>query len=202
MNRKLNGLCIGLTSAMLAFGLGACGKSDREGDGNREGEQAAAEAGERGSRAQERPAPTTEITMASLAGDWGFDAEEIRTALREQMEAELDEIEDAAEREQARAMMQMFEQGMMDAMVEGLTGMTITLNADGSMAASGVDLDGEPDTARGTWTLDDRKVTMTAASGDGPDEAVEGRVIDRNTIEVDFDEIGESGVWFKLRRKP
>jgi hypothetical protein len=191
MNRKIGRLTVGLTAATLALGLGACGKSDRDGDREREP----------GSRAQERQRTTTEITMATLAGDWGFDPEEMRASFRDQMEQDLAAIEDPAQREQMRAQMQMFEQMMMGPLIEAISGTVVSLNADGTMTATLVDAEGNPETATGVWTLDGRDVTLTAGADEGPKEDLKGRVIDIDTMEMTLEDIGESGVMARLRRK-
>lgn len=192
MNRKMGRLTAGLMAATLAVSLGACGKKERDGE-QREGQQ--------GARAQERQRNTTEISMSSLAGEWGFDPEEMRAAFRDQMEQDLAAIEDPAQREQMRAQMQMFEQMMMGPMIEAISGTIVTLNADGTMTATLVNPEGDSETASGVWTFDGRDVTLSAGADGEPKEDLKGRVIDIDTMEVNLEDIGESGVMARLRRR-
>ncbi len=192
MNRKMGRLTAGLMVATLAVSLGACGKKEREGE-QREGQQ--------GSRTQERQRTTTEITTATLAGEWGFDPEEMRQAFRDQMEQDLAAVEDPAQREQMQAEMRMFEQMMMGPMVEAISGTVVTLNADGTMTATLINPEGDSETASGVWTFDGRDITLSAGADGEPRDDLKGRVIDIDTIEVNIEDIGDSGVMARLRRR-
>lgn len=187
MNRKIYGLMVGLLGATLAFGLGACNGDESE-DGQREGQRGAQRGAQRS---------TTEITMQTLAGDWGFDTEEVRSSFRSMMEAELAETSDSAAQEQSRAVMER----EMGRLAESMGEARLTLNADGSVSGVSRNRSGEIQNATGSWSLDNRNFSMTIQADDSPEEAVDGRVVDIDSIEINFDDSGDEPVVVLLRRR-
>ena len=108
---------------------------------------------------------------SNVAGTYELDKESIKAA----MQAEIDKIEDPAEKMGAGMMM-----GMIDAL-----NMTMTLNDDGS-ATLKMEGMGEMSEATGTWTVNGNQITVTAAEeGEEPEPA--NGTIDGDTITLSLE---------------
>lgn len=179
MNRTMLTLAGGLLGAGLLFG--GCG-------GEREGEQ------REGQRETRRT--TAEITMASLAGEWGFEAQELREAIRRGIEA--DYRVPGMPADQAPELVPEDIEAI-DMMTEELATVILTLNADGTMSIAGESLTGNHEHEEGAWQLRNRNILISLDDDD--DDPIPGRVIDTDTIEIEFDDFGDFSMNLMLRRR-
>lgn len=180
MNRKMGRLTAGLMAATLAVSLGGCG-------GEREGEQ------REGQRGAQRT--TTEITMATLAGEWGFEAQELREAIRRGVKAEY-RVPGMPADQAPELVPEDIE--VIDMMTEELSSVRFTLNADGTMTVVGENLAGGDEREDGTWELNNRNILIKIRDLGEP---INGRVIDNDTMEIDFEDIGDFDLKVMLRRQ-
>ncbi len=174
MNRTMLTLASGLLGAGLLFG--GCG-------GEREGEQ------------RESPRTTTELTMASLAGDWGFETQELREAIRGGVEAEY-RLPGMPAGQTPEIVPEDIE--MIDQMTEELATIRLTLRADGTLTIAGESGAGGGESDEGAWELRNRNILITIDDGA---ERIRGRVIDTDTIELDLEDLAELEVRAMLRRR-
>ncbi|MCC5785831.1 MAG: hypothetical protein JJU33_03915 [Phycisphaerales bacterium] len=171
MNGKLRRKVSVLAGVMVAVGLGACAGQERAGQTPR----------------QAAPETRTDLTMNDLAGEWAFDAAEAEAALIEMAEATIAEIDDPAQRREARALIPNMTQPAVDA----LTGTRVTLHPDGTLLSTSVDDQGRREESDGTWTLDAGIVVFSVRTPERFDgEVSAARVIDTETMELS---VGDSG---------
>lgn len=106
---------------------------------------------------------------ARAAGTYELD----KQAMKDAVQAEIDQIEDPMERMGASMMMGMFD----------MFSVTITLNADGT--ASGIsEMAGESEYVSGTWTLTDNRISLTLAEEGEEPETMTG-ILDGDTIRIE-----------------
>lgn len=183
MKMKLGRTVSVLAGVLVAAGLGACASLERA--DNPRHQSAALET-------------RTDLTMADLAGEWVFDAAEAEAAVVEQVQAGLEDIDDPAQREQARSMMQEMTQPAIDL----LTSVTVTLQPDGELRSTSVDVDGTEEAFDGSWTLDAGIVTFIVQQpGRYDDQVSAARVIDAETMEINMDESGDAPMFLLLRKR-
>ncbi|MCC5785830.1 MAG: hypothetical protein JJU33_03910 [Phycisphaerales bacterium] len=174
MNRTIATLAAGLLGAGLF--LGACG-------GEREGEQ------------REGQRTTAEVTMATLAGEWGFDTEELRESIRRAVEA------DYRVPGMPAGQTPELEPGdieMIGQMTDELATIRLTLQADGSMTIAGESMTGDGESDQGVWELRNRNIRIAI---DDEGETVRGRVIDTDTIELDLEDLADFEIKVMLRKQ-
>ena len=174
----MNRTKITLTAGLLGAGLflGACG-GEREGE-HREGQRT-----------------TAEVTMATLAGEWSFQTEELREAIRRGIEADY-RVPGMPADQTPELRPEDIE--VIDMMTEELATIRLILQADGSMTIAGESLTGDAEPDEGAWELRNRNILITI---DEDDEPIRGRVIDTDTIEIDLEEITDFQVKAMLRRR-
>ncbi|TVS00494.1 MAG: hypothetical protein EA423_11540 [Phycisphaerales bacterium] len=174
MNRTITTLAAGLLGTGLF--LGACG-------GEREGEQG------------EGQRTTAEVTMAALAGEWGFQTEELREAIRRGVEADY-RVPGMPAGQTPDLQPEDIE--VIDMMTEELATIRLTLQADGSMTIVGESMTGGAESDEGAWELRNRNILIMI---DEDDEPIRGRVIDTDTIEIDLEDLADFEVKAMLRRR-
>jgi hypothetical protein len=116
-------------------------------------------------------------SAASVAGTYELDKEAVKAAARAEIETQKDSEEQDEMAEFGNVMML----GMIDSMA-----MTLTLNADGT-AQIVTRMMGNADTARGTWKLDGKTITISAAAEGEELTAMKGTV-DGDTITMQPDD--------------
>ncbi len=171
-----------LAGVLVAFGFGACADQER-----------AAE-----TRHAAEPELRTDLTMDDLAGEWRFDPEEAESAIVEQVEASIAEIEDREARRRTQAMLQELTQPAIDA----LTAVTVTLYPDGTLRSTSVDEQGRQEELEGSWTLEGGVVVFSVRTPDRFDGDVSAAlVIDAETMEINVGESDEEPMVLLLRKR-
>lgn len=139
---------------ILAAGMTACGNNANENqDGKPAGDGAAQPAGDTAAAAPASaatPAPAASgYQRATFVGNWNVDASDLDTKVDTLIAAELDKMA-PEERQMAEGMMAM----MKPMMTQMLSGITMTLNDDGSASVTTPGQGGQPETLIGQWTFE------------------------------------------------
>lgn len=101
-------------------------------------------------------------STSSVAGTYELD----KVAVKAAMQAEIDKQKESGEEDPMAGFGAAMAMGMIDSM-----SITMTLNADGT-ATMLMQMMGDTESAKGTWTLDGNKITVTAAAeGETPEPA-------------------------------
>lgn len=182
MNRTIRRTVSVLAGVLVAVGVGACADQERTAQ----------------TRHNAEPELRTDLTMDDLAGEWRFDPQEAEAAIIEQVEANIAAIDDREARREVRSRLPELTQPAIDA----LTGVRVTLHADGTLRSTSVDEQGRQEELEGSWTLDGGVVVFSVRSPDRFDEDVSAAlVIDSETMEINVGESDEEPMVLLLRKR-